>query len=163
MKKILILLSLVLLLSGCEKTKIISEEADMSGYKKLEEKYYKRFKAIKLDGLQDLIENNKTAYIYLGYTGCEHCQDLVKELVQLNKKVTFYYLDAMYVVSEEEIYNKTIEYLNDALEENDENKKTIQTPEIIKFVNGKITDYYLGYEEGNEEDIAQYREVLKES
>ena len=155
MKKITVLI-LVLIMCACSKVEhkkeesqaqdnILSFDADLSGYENLEEQYQDIFKAIDLTGLQDILDNKKSAFVLISHTSCHNCQDIINDVAKYAKEnnVTLYYFDASKVITSREVFDKTLELLDPVLRET-ENGKTIFTPEIIKIEDGEFVDYYIG-------------------
>ena len=96
MKKLLIALTALVILAGCNRQPLYPQPqgnvSDMSGYNGL---VSEQFVDIDLDGILKLMEEKKTAIIYFGYASCPWCNALVPVLneVSLEKQMKLYYLD----------------------------------------------------------------------
>ena len=164
MRKVVVLLSLLLFMSGCQskgQDNIRSIPCDMSVYTELNEEQQGLFKEIDVDSLADIIEKKKSAVIYFGYPDCDNCQKMVYKMAIIAKEydMTIYYLNAWKMCTDsDESYLKGLYLLDPVLEDSDEMEgKAIICPELIRIEKGEYTDWYIGYDSDVDE---RYREIL---
>lgn len=168
MKKILygILIITILLFTGCSNN-IELKETEGEYFSKLYEGINKEnpYKRINAKDAVDMVQNG-TGILYLGYTTCPWCKQIVTVLndaAKENNINSIYYIEKFYEMRPDknsipkniEEYNKLLELLDDIIPfEKDENGnntklKIIRVPLILFIKNGEIVDYHSGTYEGH--------------
>lgn len=167
-KKILMILGVASLLfaGGCNAKKVETEDAEqIKSYiegataAKLEAEYSSLqnsdgFAVITKDQLLSSIGNSKVnAIIYMGYPGCENCQNAIASIqsAAIATEQTVYSLDVSEeIVTDEdydEIYN-ALESILVSLDKNNPDAIELYTPHVFAIVNGELRQGYVGYTEG---------------
>lgn len=179
MKKLLLILSLLLCLCGCEKKPDYSKpydlftySADMVGYNGLESNDH-NFLGTTVSELKRLIEEKGYGVFVLSSTFCPHCKIAMQYLNEVSKElnVKVFYLDGTskeYPIVDSEDYDVLFNLLYDILEEGAEGKD-IQTPHVFSLIDGKFVESQVGttwqgldYSEKDIENLKErYREILK--
>ena len=160
MKKLLIvILSVILVLSGCDKkeerplgitTEIAgAKEVDMSSYQDMSD-YDHRFLEVKATDLLDLLNDEGSGIFYLGSTSCPVCQFLVRYMDEAAEELntTIYYID---VYDEEGTFEKAYQDVYDALYDvlgEVDGTKVLQTPHVLTVIDGKIAASLVGAVDG---------------
>ena len=161
MKKSLIILLMLLFLCSCKKEKEIevpeytfeiqSERIDMSGYDGVTSTKH-NFRLVKLSEVFRTFDENSSGVFFLGRTNCGCCQEVAKILNEaaMEYGVTVYYIDPydeeFDLVSDLEMRQKTMEYLYDVLDENEEGEKDLMTPHFFTVINGHFGDSQVCYD-----------------
>ncbi len=164
MKKIVLtLLSVFLIFSLCacsqqqEEIKYIDIEAtnvDMSAYDGMNSINH-NFKLITPTELMRVYKEGGSGVFYVGYSGCSNCQHAVSYIQQAAEAngVTVYYMDCYNALDPlSEHVDDFIATFSDVLEERD-GEKTILTPHLMTFVNGKVVDSIVGLPDGDSDAI----------
>lgn len=166
MKKLfLTLLSVFLIFSlyACggeqEEIKYIDIEAtnvDMSVYDGMNSINH-NFKLITPTELLRVYKEGGSGIFYIGYSGCSNCQHAVANIQKAAEEngVTVYYMDcynAADLLSDH--VDDFIATFSDVLEERD-GEKTILTPHLMTFVNGKVADSIIGLPDGDSDAIVK--------
>ena len=153
MKKILIAILSLLLLTGCQskgENEIVNSsyvmetiDVDMTIYHGMPFSGHS-FKGITMDSFFDLMENKGSAIVFIGYNGCGACQIAVPLINEAAKQTstTIYYLDAHSY--DENQYNDYVEITKDFLDKDEDNIPTLFTPSVMLINNGVIIDNYIG-------------------
>ncbi|MDO4500239.1 MAG: lipoprotein [Erysipelotrichaceae bacterium] len=151
MKKIIYLLFILLLLSGCSKSlnkvDIETYEVDMSAYAGISYNDH-MFKGTTVKELEKVMNEKGSGVFILSRVNCDHCQMVMQYLNDVAKEldVTVYYIDAIskeYPILHTENYDILYNILYDYLNEGGEGKE-IMTPHLITVVNGKIISSKIG-------------------
>ena len=172
MKKILLSILLIFMavgMVGCSEEDInyIDIEAtdvDMSVYDGMNSLNH-HFKSITPTELLRVYNEGGSGIFYIGYSGCHNCQAAVKyiEEAAANNDVTVYYMDCYnpYDPLSEHV-DEFIETFKDVLREDEEGNKTIYTPQVMTFVNGKVADSIIALPEGDSETIVNtYSSIME--
>lgn len=147
MKKVLTVLLLLLVITGCNKTEvnytydIVSYPVDMSGYEGVNSTQH-QFKRITVDQLFNVMDNKSSAVFYLGRTNCQCCQICIKYLNNVAKDlgVTVYYIDVYdkdMPLTDEALCDKLKTYIYEILDVED-GEKVLQTPTVFSVINGEF-------------------------
>ena len=156
MKKFILILMMFLLLCSCKEEKkeseipgytfeIESERIDMSGYEGVTSTKH-NFRIVKLSEVFRTIDEGSSGIFYLGRTNCGCCQEITRILNEaaMELNVNVYYIDPYDedydLVSDVEIRKKTMEYLYDILDPNEEGEKDLMTPHVFTVINGHFGD-----------------------
>ena len=155
MKKTVLVLLMLLLLCSCKENKTIekpeytfeiqSDRVDMSGYDGVTSTKH-MFRVVKLSEVFRTIDEGSSGVFFLGRTNCGCCQEVTCILNEAATEtgVTVYYIDPYdeeyNLVSDAEIRKKTMEYLYDILDENEEGEKDLMTPHFFTVINGHFGD-----------------------
>ena len=148
MKKLVaVLLTFLLVLTGCTSVKVTKVEDDIKTdslkfhkqYKNVQEK--NNYKYITYDRVLDIIEKG-SGVIYLGYPTCFNCKRITPILDEVAKekevKEIYYYNFKEIRENNTDEYKKLVELLKDNLEEDEEGNKMISAPTILFVQNGEI-------------------------
>lgn len=108
MKKLLIMLLLLFVISGCQKEKLIEYVkptgtiSDMSGYEGL---VSEQFYDITVEEILKKIANKETFIVYFGYENCPWCNCVVPVLneVSIENEMPIYYMDFNNSINNENI------------------------------------------------------------
>lgn len=180
MKKILKLMFIVTLglsfLTACtnnsEKLNVDSNEAtanlevgaDMSLYEEFKAKENMFIKTTAEDVLS-LIENRKSAMVYFGFPDCPWCEDMLPVLNEAakNKDYPILYVEARNEKGElnysEEIKEKIYNEFDFTFETDENGKKIMYFPYVVRIENGVVTDSHVGTVDGHN---AHERELTEE-
>lgn len=155
MKKFVLLILMLLLLCSCKEEKkteipkytfeIQSDRIDMSGYDGVTSTKHK-FRIVKLSEVFRTIDEGSSGVFFLGRTNCGCCQEVTKVLNEaaMEADVTVYYIDPydeeFDLVSDAEMRQKTMEYLYEILDPNEEGEKDLMTPHFFTVINGHFGD-----------------------
>ena len=180
MRKILIVLLSMLLITGCTKDNEPTQsngyqmdtiDVDMTIYHGMPFSGH-AFKGITMQSFFDLMDNKGSAIIFIGYSGCGACQIMAPVLNQAAKETntTIYYLDAQSYNEEE--YDKYIEIAKDFLQVGEDNEPAVYTPSVMLVNDGIIIDNYIGLKdidangsltkEEEKKGINMYKELLNQ-
>ncbi len=159
MKKILIALTMLLVLSGCQESKIESDEpkepsvrADMSGYSLLSDKEHV-FELISMAESVELIESGRNVILYYGYTSCPWCQAAVPVLNEAakEKEAVVYYVDLHassedpdVQLAEQEAFNELFVYMEPFLTKDATGQSSFYVPQVFIVKEGKIISGHTG-------------------
>ena len=182
MKKILkLILSMTLglcVLTACDnktkETEPKSNEAtanmdvgtDMSSYKEFKEKD-NMFIKVTADDVLNLIKTDKTAMVYFGFPGCPWCEDALPVLNEAakNKDYPILYVETRNEKGELNYSEETKEKLYNEFDftfELDENgKKTMYFPYVVRITYGIVTDYHIGTVAGHNANERELNEEEK--
>ena len=151
----LILLSVLLtmLFCGCEiqkKADLKTDEyswtvPDMSGYENFDQNNIDVLKQIDLEQLEKILNQKASALLLVSSPQCGVCQEVINNLAVKAKEQdkVLYYMNATEIAEDYESYLRFLEIMNPVLIEED-GKKKIFTPELVKIVNGEFADHYVG-------------------
>ena len=174
MRKVLIILS-ILLLTGCSiKEEIIEKEdivvTDVEKFKKEYESHNNGIEVvvnsddlIKYGTSKDILSilENGTGIIYFGMPTCPWCRNIVPILLNISKQYGMYinYLNPGELNSDQiSDYVKIKEILNPYLEYNDEGVKTLYLPDVYFVKDGKIVGHHLGSASSQSDPYAKLTE-----
>ena len=151
----LILLSVLLtmLFCGCEiqkKADLKTDEyswtvPDMSGYENFDQDNIDVLRQIDLEQLEKILNQKASALLLVSSPQCGVCQEVVNDLAVKAKEQekVLCYMNATEIAEGYESYLRFLEIMNPVLIEED-GKKKIFTPELVKIVNGEFADHYVG-------------------
>ncbi|MBO4918560.1 MAG: hypothetical protein J5365_00230 [Erysipelotrichaceae bacterium] len=157
MKKILLILMMFLMLCSCRNEEereteipeytfeMQSEPIDMSGYDGVTSTRHK-FRIIRLSEVFRTIDEKSSGVFFIGRTNCGCCQEVVMILNEaaMECDVNIYYIDPYdedyNLVSDMEMREKTMNYLYEILDENEEGEKDLMTPHLFTVINGHFGD-----------------------
>ena len=151
----LILLSVLLtmLFCGCEiqkKADLKTDEyswtvPDMSGYENFDQNNIDILRQIDLEQLEKILNQKASALLLVTSPQCGVCQEVINDLAAKAKQAdkTLCYMNATEIAEDYETYLQFIEIMSPVLIEED-GKKKIFTPELVKIVNGEFADHYVG-------------------
>jgi len=181
MKRLLVLLLIVLLLSGCQKEKPIKNDFDIETYE-VDMTYYSGvtsnncFEGTSFEELKRCVEEKGSGIFYLGYIECPFCQSTVRYLddVAMSLNVKVYYIDAYsdkYPFITNGNLDSFIELMYDYLPYDEEDdRKVALTPHVFTIINGKVAQSQISFDPWNmnnptETQIklikARYKEMLE--
>lgn len=182
MKKILSVLIVLLILTGCTSKDsinytydIVSKDVDMSGYDGVNSTDH-MFKGVKVTELFNCIDNKSSAVFYLGRTNCACCQTCIQYLNQAAKElgVTIYYLDVYdeeMPITDQDLCNQLKLYLFNILDTDETGQRVLQTPTVFSVVNGELVDSIICLSNYNWDNpptdsqinrlLNKYKEILK--
>lgn len=153
MKKILLVCTLLLSMfavTGCNKAP--ENQADMSTYSALTDKDHVYVKENLTDLYEDITTTKETYLLYIGFTNCPWCQELVPVLNEVAKEnsLSVYYVDINSLSSEE---NNTLDslkaYLSDWLyKENGES--VLYVPDVAFIKDGQLVGNHIGTVSGHD-------------
>lgn len=154
MKKIIFVLTLLLVLSGCSNKMVVnytydikSKDVDMSSYEEVNSTNH-MFKGITIQELFNCIDNKSSGIFYFGRTNCACCQICAKYINKAAEdlNLTVFYIDVYDkdMPIDSELQNKLKEYLKPILEKDDEGVPMLQTPIVFSVINGELFDSIIG-------------------
>lgn len=179
MKKVIIILSTLLILFGCskkddgkryEQMNLETYKCDMSLYESMSSTEH-QFEGINVAQLKRVFDEKGNALIVFSYTDCPHCQKIIKYINEIAKElnVTVYYLDAYskkYPIVGTDDYQILFDLCEPILEKDSEtNKKVLQTPMLFSIINGEHYDHMIGgslSDPPTETEINKLKEQIKE-
>lgn len=182
LKKITILLLMIIMFACQQKTNNNNEhidietqlkpkvkDVDMSSYRNMSSTKH-CFKEIDLNDFYAFIKEKGSGLFYMGYEGCESCQEAIEHLnavAQMNN-LTIYYLNIdkpeYRIKDSEEAYNKLVEETKPILPVRD-GKKVILTPNVFQLINGDFGKSHVGlttnwqYKQKNEDQINELKNI----
>ena len=151
----LILLSVLLtmLFCGCEiqkKADLKTDEyswtvPDMSGYENFDQDNIDVLRQIDLEQLEKILNQKASALLLVTSPQCGVCQEVINDLAKTAKESNkpLCYMNATNIAEDYETYLQFIEIMSPVLIEED-GKKKIFTPELVKIVDGEFADHYVG-------------------
>ena len=155
MKKFILILLMLLLLCSCKDKPeaevpkytfdIQSDRVDMSGYDGVTSTKH-NFRVVKLSEVFRTIDEGSSGVFFLGRTNCGCCQEVTWILNEaaMETDVIIYYIDPydeeFNLVSDAEMRQKTMDYLYDILDPNEEGEKDLMTPHFFTVINGHFGD-----------------------
>ena len=182
MKKILVFLLSLLLLSGCGKKEeeeeeihfdyeIQSEAVDMSAYSGVNSTKH-CFRLVTCAELFSTIDNGGSGVFYLGRSNCQCCQDVTKYVneIGLELGVTIYYIDVYNekenLSEDKDLQDKLHDYMYDILGTDDDGEKVLLTPHLFQVVNGQLKDNQICHDgiftvNPTDEQIEELKEVYR--
>lgn len=96
-------------------------------------------KEISIDQYFELIEEDENTYIFVGSPSCPHCVNIKPHLIEITKELNIEITYLNLNTFSQDDYNRFIES-NDIL------KEDWGTPLLLIFNNGKLKDYFMGYD-----------------
>lgn len=148
MKKVLLLLLSLLLVTGCVNKNIEydqpeTEVTDMSGYGLDTQNFH----YLKLDDMFKMMEDRKTFIVVLSHIGCPWCEGLLPVLDQIinEKGMQVYYLNSLAdeLASDTEGLDKLLDLAKEYVTYEDD-KPVLWVPSIFYVQLGKIIDVHEG-------------------
>ena len=149
MKKLLIVLMAVVILSGCQKRKTIDYQqpsgtvSDMSGYGIEDGNFYD----ISISETLSFFDTDTTTIIYLGRDNCDWCLELIPVLDEIinEKEMKVYYLDIL-AQGEDELarLSELAERCRDYVEIDEEGDPVLRAPSILYIREGKLIMFHEG-------------------
>ena len=144
---------LTMLFCGCEIQKETEPKTaeydwtvpDMSGYENFDQDNIDVLRKIDLKQLEKILNQKASALLLVSSPQCGVCQEVINNLAVKAKEQdkVLYYMNATEVAEDYESYLRFLEIMNPVLIE-DDGKKKIFTPELVKIVNGEFADHYVG-------------------
>ena len=144
---------LTMLFCGCEIQKETEPKTaeydwtvpDMSGYENFDQDNIDVLRKIDLKQLEKILNQKASALLLVSSPQCGACQEVINDLVKTAKESNkpLCYMNATEIAEGYESYLRFLEIMNPVLIEED-GKKKIFTPELVKIVNGEFADHYVG-------------------
>ena len=140
--EIIIILLLTFTFSGCQKGNL------MKDYPSLTDKDH-CFKIIKIDKVIDMLEEDASFYLVMGFPECPWCQALMpilNEVAKANDVKSIYYLNIKELRDVETAKGRDLYlqlenyYFKDAI---DQEKKRLNAPTFVRVDEGNLTKYHL--------------------
>ena len=131
--------------------------------------YDNRVKYLKEKEINKFLDSG-TGVLYLGYSSCPWCRNIVPILIDVvkdNNLKRLYYID----IHNTNIKNTNlVEKLNDFLREDENNKKVIAAPDVYVIKDGKVLSHHLGtvdsyknpYSGMNEDEKSELRKIYND-
>lgn len=155
MKRIISVLTILLLLVGCTKNETIEkvsytndvvidvENVDMSAYNEMSFSDH-NYVGVQMNQIIKMINEGGTALVFLGYPGCFACNLTVPVLDQAaeDKGVEILYVKGDNIPNED--FYGFIDLVEDHLQEGQDGEKTVMTPFIFALKDGKIVSEQTG-------------------
>ncbi len=170
MKKLVaILLTFLLILTGCKSVEITKVEDDI---KTDSIRFKSEYKTVSKDNLYEYatytniidVINKKSGIIYLGFPSCTLCKEIVPILNDSAKEKN---IDSILYYNFKEIrdnntyeYQKLTDILSDYIKLDDEGKKRITAPTILFVNKGRIVGVYIGTINSDSEEILTSEEKI---
>ena len=163
MKKLILVLSLLLMMTSCGKAanyiEINSQDVDMSLYRKMESTNH-HFKLIDPSEISRVIDEEGSAIFYIGNSYCPTCNKMVYLMEEAAKKSekTIYYFDTITSGYKEEdpVIVELIDDLKDVLYTDERGNKVLNTPHVLVVKNGEIIASAIGKLDPGNEDFVTY-------
>ena len=172
MKKIITVLSIVLILFSCASNKVEPVEdfyieakaVDMSIYNGVDAVKH-CFKETSVSELTRVLEEKGSGVFYIGYKECPHCQILVQYLneVAMDLGVTVYYIPGTdktgnFIITGK-IYDELLKDLDPILDVNEDGEKAIYTPHVFTIIKGEFKESKIS---GGAESSSEIKELKNE-
>lgn len=170
MKKLVaILLTFLLILTGCKSVEITKVEDDI---KTDSIRFKSEYKTVSKDNLYEYatytniidVINKKSGIIYLGFPSCTLCKEIVPILNDSAKEKN---IDSILYYNFKEIrdnntyeYQKLTDILSDYIKLDEEGKKRITAPTILFVNKGRIVGVYIGTINSDSEEILTSEEKI---
>ncbi|MFV0379433.1 MAG: hypothetical protein ACK5KQ_01185 [Anaerorhabdus sp.] len=159
MKKILILLISLVVITGCSSGKPSSTpsttsssdlslptlKADMSGYTLLSDEDHV-FVSTTMKEAITIFKKSSKAVVYMGYVGCPFCQSavpIINEIAKANDAVV-YYVDTQNEANTEDDFNNLKELLKDHLATDQNGNPTLYVPQLTFIKDKEIIKNHIG-------------------
>jgi len=149
MKKLLIVMTILLVLAGCQERKTIDYQqpsgtaSDMSGYGIESGDFYD----LTIKELLGFFAEGKTTIVYIGRDNCEWCLDLIPVLDEIirEKDMKVWYLDIL-KQSEDDLkhIDEVAELCREFVEIDSEGKPILRAPSVLYIQEGKLIDLHEG-------------------
>ena len=148
-RKLLLLFGILLLICGCSKESIdydqpVGEKADMSSYDVQSDCFY----TLDYDGFFDLVESEKTTIVYIGYSSCPWCRELVPCMDEYYtaESIGIYYLDIFSSENEPELkrLGEIAELCKDFIEKDEKGEPLLREPSLVYLQKGKVINVHTG-------------------
>ena len=163
MKKLVaVVLTFLLILTGCDTIEVTKVEDDVSTDSiRFKDEYNEVskdniYEYATYDNVIDTIEN-ETGIIYLGFSSCTLCKEIVPVLDEAAKdkgvKRILYYDFKDIRDNNTQEYQDLAELLSDYINEDDEGNKRITAPTVIFVNKGNIVGVYIGTINSDNEEI----------
>ena len=163
MKKLVaVVLTFLLILTGCDTIEVTKVEDDVSTDSiRFKDEYSEVsknniYEYATYDNVIDTIENG-TGIIYLGFSSCTLCKEIVPVLDEAAKdkdiKRILYYDFKDIRDNNTQEYQDLAELLSDYINEDDEGNKRITAPTVIFVNKGNIVGVYIGTINSDNEEI----------
>ena len=129
---------------------------DMSGYENLDQSNAGIFRQIDLKQLETILDQKVSVLLFISSPQCGVCQEVIGELASKAKELdrTLCYINATDIASDYESYSRFLEIMSPVLVE-EEGKKKIFTPELVRIENGRLIDHCVG------SDLNGFIEILE--
>lgn len=161
MKKWMILIVCLLVLTGCNNSKYFKPTGDyfdMSGYHLDSQHFYN----VEYSDVITMIQDKRTFIVYFGYESCPWCNDLVEvlDLVCSDLETDIYYVD---VKSETSIDNKDgLNYFIDySGQKNQEGENILFFPTVMFIKEGQLVNSHIGTVSGHNATVEHMNEKQK--
>ncbi len=175
MKKLVaVVLTFLLILTGCDTIEVTKVEDDVSTDSiRFKDEYSEVskdniYEYATYDNVIDTIEN-ETGIIYLGFSSCTLCKEIVPVLDEAAKdkgvKRILYYDFKDIRDNNTQEYQDLAELLSDYINEDDEGNKRITAPTVIFVNKGNIVGVYIGTINSDNEEIItdEQKNALKDN
>lgn len=118
---------------------------DMSGYENFDQDNIDVLRQIDLEQLEKILNQKASALLLVSSPQCGVCQEVVNDLAVKAKEQekVLCYMNATEIAEGYESYLRFLEIMSPVLIEED-GKKKIFTPELVKIVDGEFADHYVG-------------------
>lgn len=154
MKKLLSLLLVFAMLTGCKNTstktdlKIETQMADMSGYTELKDAN-PAFEEVTSKESIRIFKEGGTGIVYYGRVSCPWCQRAIPVLDKALKEANLnaYYIDVQKKIDMSD-YEELVTYIESTFPLGEDGKPAFQIPLVIAVKDGKITQSHLSLVEG---------------
>lgn len=154
MKKIVILLLICILFSGCS----IRKTDELTNSQKFDNEYAvgenNSFTYVSMDELEDLFESG-TGLLFLGNSDCEWC---IKSVTMLNKLINEEEIEEVFYFNPSKDNDKVLYLINEEIENIE--ISSIKMPSLYVIVDGVIVDYedssLESVDEDNDKEVKKY-------
>ena len=155
---------LMFVLTGCRKAEGIKSETDcyvwtvpdMSEYERFDQRNTEVFRQIDLEQLETILDQKQSVLLLVSSPQCSACQEVINDLAGKAKErgKPLCYINAAEIARDYESYSRFINVMSPVLVEED-GKRKIFTPELVKIDNGGFAGYYIG------SDLNGFIEILE--
>lgn len=134
------------------KSNLVGEPSDMSGYTFLDQDKADYFINTSFEKTVEMITNNESGIVYIGFQECEWCQRAVPVLAEMasETKSIVYYLN----VDNEDITGNTYKQFKtlfkNELSEDSDGERVLMTPLVLAIKDGKVVDSHTSLVKGFE-------------
>lgn len=132
------------------KSDLVNTPSDMSGYTFLDQEKSDGFVNTSFKEVVNMITEEKTGIVYIGFQECEWCQRAVPVLAEMSEetKTTIYYLNLDNEDLTSNSYKQFKALFSEQLSTDNDGEKVLLTPLVLAIKDGKVVDSHTSLVKG---------------